>query len=67
MIVYTGKDEDLALIDKYEIKHNRIDVVIDGAGVKHIPREVIDFPLFAEKKEIFERLQPIEYTPHVEQ
>jgi hypothetical protein len=66
MLVYTGNDTDLMKLDWYEINSNRIEVCTDGAGVKFVTREVIDYPLFAELKPIFDTLQPIEYTPHGE-
>ena len=64
MIVYTGNILNITAIDKYEINNNRIEVCTDGAGVDFITKEVIEYPLFAELKPIFDNLQPIEYTPH---
>ena len=63
MIVFTGDVLDLEAIDQYTNNSNRIEVFADGAGVKFIPKEVIDCPDFAELKPIFDKLTPIQYTP----
>jgi len=67
MIVYTGNISDIMAIDRFETNNNRIEVCTDGAGVDFITQEVIEYPLFAELKPIFDNLKPIEYTPYAEQ
>jgi hypothetical protein len=66
MVIYTGNISDIMAIDGYENNNNRIEVCTDGAGVKFITQEVIEYPLFADLKKHFDNLQPIEYTPHGE-
>lgn len=64
IMIYTGSEADLNELDLFEKDYNRIEVVEDGAGIKHIPLDVIECPIFAELTPIFERLTPVPYTPH---
>jgi hypothetical protein len=63
MIVYTGNEADLNIIDLYETDNNRIEVCTDGAGIKFITQDVIDYPLFASLEPYFVKLIPTKYTP----
>lgn len=63
MIVYTGNEADLSIIDLYETDNNRIEVCEDGAGIKYITKDVIEYPLFSSLEPYFSNLIPVEYTP----
>jgi len=64
MIIYTGNESELNILNGFTKNGNRIEVVTDGAGVPYVPHEVVTFPEFQELKPIFDKLKPTEYTPH---
>ena len=67
MIVYTGNTSIIEQLDGVCVDGYKIEIVADFAGVPFVNKETIENPIFAELKPIFDKLTPIQYTPHVEQ
>jgi len=64
MIVYTGTQQVIDLINGYTTEDNRyIEFAIDGSNTLVLGKETLIDPYFSELKPYFERLVPIEYTP----
>ncbi|MGI9190927.1 MAG: hypothetical protein ACR2IL_02320 [Chitinophagaceae bacterium] len=64
MTIYTSKDDTIMQLDGVDVDGWRIEIVEDGAGVPYVNEETIQNPIFSEFKRIFDKLTPIEYTPH---